>query len=372
MTKFLVLTELYQAIQQNSKQTKNILWVCSPQLSAAAHKVFSQEILKNPPTDMRFIFQLNQEAVKEQKINPYEIQYLKEHFKNCSIKSHDNLNSNIYLFDNSALITSATLTQTSFENTPEIGVTVENPEEIEKIKTFFNQTLWQNAKSINDLQTYKKNWNLSQKTATKNFKPKKNQTHTTIHDWTDDYKSTWYIGIPNRITTKNETKIKKQASWPSDLNIVGDVGYNAFKQLKLGDLTYLINLYKKHGKIDIELARVCDKIKVETDDGDLHFACRIEKKYVLEREQFYELLKNLHINSRLSETILSPEQLKIVTETLASIKKKRKKKNKTSKSTQTKTTEKKKNKKSTQKQKANHQKELNKSRKPSIKETLGS
>jgi hypothetical protein len=342
MAKFLALTELYQTIQQNSSQTKNTLWVCSPNLSAGAHKVFSQQIIKNPPTDTRFIFQLNDTTIKQGKTNPYEIQYIKEHFKNSIIKTLDNQNSNIYIFDNSALITSATLTQTALENNPEIGILVETPEELEKIKTFFNQTLWQKAKSITELQKHKKNWNLTQKNSAKNPKPKKNKSHTTIKDWTEENANTWYIGILNHLTTKNERYIRKQASWPTEFSIVGDVGYNAFKQLKLDDLTYLINLYKKHGKIEIELARVRDKIKVETDDGDLHLAGQIEKKYMLEREQFYELLKNLHINSRLSETILNVEQVKQLTDALSSIKKKRKKK--THKPTQTKTSSKEKRK----------------------------
>ena len=348
MAKFLAQTELYKIIKQNSQQTKNILWVCSPKLSKDAHKVFSQEITKNSPTDTRFIFQLNDNTVKHAQTNPYEIQYLKEHIKNSTVKTSDNLSSNLYIFDNSVLLTSDILTQTALENNQETGILLTNPEELEKIKTFFNQTLWQNAKSITDLQKHKKNWNYTQKTASKNATQKKNKPHTQINDWTDETTNTWYIGIPDRIATKNESLIKKQTSWPTELFIVGDVGYGAFKQLKLGDILYLTHLYKKHGKINIELARIYDKRTVETDDGDLHLACQVEKKYVLEREQFYDLLKNLHITSRSSETMLESEQLKLLTDTLASIKKKRKKKTNPKNSSQ--------NKKS--KQKIKHKKTL--------------
>ena len=89
-------------------------------------EVFSQEILKNPPADIRFIFQVNDFNVDSGKVNPYEIQYLLEHFKDISIKSHENFNSNICIFDDSALITSATLTEAAFETNIESGVLLES------------------------------------------------------------------------------------------------------------------------------------------------------------------------------------------------------------------------------------------------------
>ena len=67
MARFLCNTELYEIILQKSLDTRNILWVCSPSLGLGAHRVFSQEILKNPPADIRFIFQVNDFNVDSEK-----------------------------------------------------------------------------------------------------------------------------------------------------------------------------------------------------------------------------------------------------------------------------------------------------------------
>lgn len=280
MAKFLSCKELYETIQQKSLEAKEILWVCSPYLGLEAHKVFSQEILKNPPSDIRFVFRLNETSVRRGEVNPYEIQYFMEHFKGSSIKSHDAFHSKIYLFDNSALITSADLTKTAFESNIEVGVLLEDSQ-VDEVKNFFTQSLWETAKPIGDLKKFKQIWNLTQESV-ESSNLKKAKPHTKIKDWTDDYVNTWYIGVPYRISAKTERKIKKETNWRTGLSLVGDVGYRTFKQLKLGDLAYLANLNKKRGKIEIELARIFDKNRVETDEGDLHFAYETEHTCLLE------------------------------------------------------------------------------------------
>ena len=98
MTRLLCNTQLYETILQKSLGAKEILWVCSPSLSSGAHRVFSQELLKNPPADIRFVFRVNDFAVKEGESNPYEIQYIMEHFKGAKIRYNENFHSNIYIF----------------------------------------------------------------------------------------------------------------------------------------------------------------------------------------------------------------------------------------------------------------------------------
>jgi hypothetical protein len=323
MARFLNNTQLYETILQKSSETKDTLLVCSPSIGSGAHKVFSQEILKNPPADIRFVFQVNDSAVKRGEVNPYEIQYLIEHFEGVSIKSNDNFHSNIYIFDNSALITSASLTKAAFESSVEAGVLLEGTG-VEEAKGFFNSSLWNSAKSIGDLKKYKQMWNLAQKTA-KNSNIKKVKPHTEIKDWTNAYTNTWYIGVPKWLSPKFERKIKKVTNWPTNLSVIGDVGYTAFLQLKLGDNAYIADLNKR-GKIGIELVRITDKARVETDEGDYHAAFETEKAYQLEREPFYAMLKNANISSKTSETILNDEQLNQVAIVLASIKRKRKRK----------------------------------------------
>jgi hypothetical protein len=336
MAKFLSCSELYETIQQKSSKTKNCLWVCSPQLGSGALKIFSQEIIKNPPADMRFLFQLNDSSIQLGQINPYEIQCIMEHLEGAIIKVQDTLNANLYIFDEIALVTSANLTESAIENNNEVGLILEG-EEATEIKAFFDRNLWQNpnAKNIGNLKKLKKTWNLTQKTTLKNAPLKKNKPHTKIHEWTDDYVNSWYFGVLFRVPQKIEHKIKKETSWPNELLLVADIGYNAFKQLKLGDLTYIANLYKRSRTIEIQLARVFDKAKVETDSGDLHLACQVEKNYQLERARFPDLLKNTHIHSRASETMLNQEQLKLIKDTLDSIKHKRKKASSTKKPTLT-------------------------------------
>ncbi len=323
MTRFLHNTELYETVLQKSLGAKEILWVCSPSLGLGAHRVFSQEILKNPPADIRFMFRVNEFAVKEGEVNPYEIQYLMEHFKGISIKSHENFHSNIYIFDNSALITSATLTEEAFESNTEVGVLLEGSD-AEDVKNFFTQSLWNTSKSIGELKKYKLMWNLAQKT-TKKTNPKKVKPHTKIKDWTNAYINTWYIGVSNWISAKSERKIKKETNWRTNLSVLGDVGYHAFTQVKLGDYAYIADLSKR-GKIEIEFVQISDKAHVETDEGDYHCAFEVEKKYLLEREQFFDMLKNSNISSKTSETILNDDQLKQVANVLSSIKRKRKRK----------------------------------------------
>ena len=323
MTKLLCNKELYETILQKSLGTKEILWVCSPSLGSGAHRVFSQEILKNSPADTRFVFRLNDFAVKEGEINPYEIQYFIEHFKGAKIKSNENFHSNIYIFDNSALLTSATLTEEAFESNIEVGVLLEGTD-AEEIKSFFNESLWNTSKPIGELKKYKLMWNLAQET-TKKVNLRKTKPHTQIKDWTNDSINTWFIGVSQWLSKKSEHKIKKETNWQTNLSVLGDVGYNFFSHVKLGDDAYIADLSKR-GKIEIELVRIFDKARVETDEGDLHAVFEIEKNYTLEREPFHEMLKNANISSKTSETILNDNQLNQISIVLSSIKRKRKRK----------------------------------------------
>jgi hypothetical protein len=323
MNQLLRKTELYETVLQKSLCTKEILWVCSPSLGSGAHRVFSQEILKNPPADTRFIFRVNDFAVKEGKFNPYEMQYLMEHFKGAKIKSNENFNSNIYIFDNSALLTSATLTEEAFENNSEVGVLIEGSD-VEELRSFFNESLWNTSKPMGDLKKYKNLWNLAQKSS-KKVNLKKIKPHTKIRDWTNEFVNTWFIGVSHWLSSKSEHKIKKETNWQPNLSVLGDVGYNFFSHVKLGDFVYIADLSKR-GKVGIELVRISDKAHVETDEGDLHGAFETEKIYTLEREPFYEMLKNANISFKTSETILNKNQLNQLSIILSSIKRKRKRK----------------------------------------------
>jgi hypothetical protein len=322
MSRFLSNTELYQTVLGKSLHTKQILWVCSTSIGLGAHRVFSQEILKTSPVDMRFVFQLDDAAVKRGEVNPYEIQYLIEHFRGIAVKSNENFHSNIYIFDDSALITSAALTEAAFENNIEAGVLLEGSD-AEQVKAFFTQNLWDTSKALGDLKKYKLLWNLTQK-STKKSSTKKVKPHTQIQDWTNAYTNTWYMGVSNWLSKKSERKVKKETSWQQNISVLGDVGYHAFTQVKLGDFAYIADSSKR-GKVEVEFVRIMDKARVETDDGDYHCSFEIEQKFVLERDKFFDLLKHLGISSKTSESTLNDDQLKQVADVLSSIKRKRKK-----------------------------------------------
>ena len=324
MVRFLCNAQLYEAILQKSSETKETLLVSTTSIGFGAHKVFSQEIIKNPPKDIRFLFRLSDSAVKRGKTNPYEIQYMLEHIKGINIKSNEYFHSNIYIFDNSAIMTSAALTKSAFECDTEAGVLLEGTE-AEQVKAFFNDYLWGSAKAIGDLKKYKQMWNLTQKTDKKR-NIKKIKPHIEIDDWTNAADvSTWFIGVAKHLSPKFERQIKKETNWQTSLSVVGDIGYHAFTQLKLGDYAYIADLSKR-GKIVIDFGRVFDRARVETDEGDLHIAFEKEKNYVLQREKFFEMLKNANIRSKTSEIALNNDQLNQIALILSSIKRKRKRK----------------------------------------------
>ena len=208
MARFLSCGELYETIQQKSSVTKEILWVCSPSLGLDAHEIFSQEIIKNPPADIRFVFRVDEAAVKRGKVNPYEIQYFMEHFKSGSIRIADGFHSNIYIFDNAALITSASLTKTAFENDVEAGVLLEGHRS-RGVKSFFDQRFMgtlKNGKRLKEVQASMEQL----KRAGKNSNPKKSKPHTIIKDWTNDYVQHLVHRYPQPNPAKNRTQDKKR------------------------------------------------------------------------------------------------------------------------------------------------------------------
>ena len=58
-------------------------------------------------------------------------------------------------------------------------------------------------------------------------------------------------------------------------------------------------------------------IKVETDEGDMHFAYTTRKTYLIERKRFYEMLQNATIGLKNSEIMLNEYQLKQINGTLS-------------------------------------------------------
>ncbi len=309
MSRFVTGCELYDLIQQKSSLAKDILWVCSPCLGVGAHQIFSQNIVKSPPGDIRFVFRVDEVSVKSGDVDPYEVQYMVEHFKN--VKTNDFFDCKIYAFDDSAIVCSANLTMAAFESNFEAGVLLEQ-QEAEKVKEFFTSTLWNKATTIRSLEKYKKLWNCLQPSARDRYGKLK---HTLIKKWTDEGVSTWYFNAPFYFSKKTVHKIIKQTNLPKDLGVLGDIHISAFRNLKLGDLVVTTDFNKKRGLIKVELGRVFDKCKLETDDGDYHFVYEILKTYKVDRNKLITTLSALKIYKK-TDIKLGDEQFQAILNTI--------------------------------------------------------
>ena len=89
--------------------------------------------------------------------------------------------------------------------------------------------------------------NLAHK-ATKKENLKKVKSHTKIKDWTNAYINTWYMGVSKWVSAKSERKVMKETSWQTTLSVLGDIGYHAFTQIKLGDYAYIADLTKRQSR----------------------------------------------------------------------------------------------------------------------------
>jgi hypothetical protein len=217
------------------------------------------------------------------------------------------------------LVTSATLTKTSFEKDVEAGVLLEGAE-VDQVKNHFSENLWENAKPIKDYKKLKKTWNHKDK-STIIKKRSKTKCEMKIKKWTDDSASVWYFSIQDPPPKNILRKIRKEANWTDKWELVSDIGPTAYKQLKLGDKAFLADLTKNRlNTIPIVFAGVLDKCRVLTDWGDLHFAYEQEKIYPIERNQFFEMLKNSRISPKNSEIRLTQEQKNLIVSTVTSVK----------------------------------------------------
>ncbi len=329
MAKFLFGTQLYEAMQQKSKQAKQSLWICSPRLGYGAHEVLSQETLKTLPPDTRFLFPINDAAVKAGEINPYEAEFLQMHYPNSCMRTLDGFGLNIYVFDDLALVTSAVFAKSAFERFMEAGVLLDGAE-AEGLKNFFCSCLWENAKPVKDLRRLKKLWNHTTKSIPV-IKLVKAKAPPKIENWTDEAFGSWYFLLLDSTVKKVARKIQKEANWPKTFSLATDIGPNAFRKLKPGDNAFLADLSKNRSEVPVHFARIFDKSRAETDVGDLHFAYEPKKTYLIERSSLYEILKKVGIHAKSSEIQLTQEQAKLLTSSFESIKPKKKPRKRTKK-----------------------------------------
>jgi hypothetical protein len=317
MAKFLSEKELYPTVKERSAQTKNVLWVCSPYLGLNAHEVFSEEIAKNPPKHVRFIFKLEKRSVEKGAVNPHEIEYFKKHVKKCKIKTNNTFHSKIYIFDDSALVTSANLSKAAFEKSIEAGVILTG-EQVKKVKRRFER-LWKSSDPIKNLDDYKKAWKTATGARDKgdyHSKPKV-KAHTTVDPWDEEIENKWLLRITGETSKRTQGLVEEATKWKENEGLVSDLSFKAFNSLGTSDIIYLQIDYEKNRVPEIEKGRIIDKREVETGSGgNYHAAYKSIKKKKVEKNVLAECLKELRIEKSQEGVPLSNQQGKLLEQLL--------------------------------------------------------
>jgi hypothetical protein len=322
MVRFLSEKELYPVILKESTKARNILWVCSPYLGQDAHEVLSSKIMKTPPKDIRFVFRLNSLSVKRGEVNPYEVEYFLEHFRNSNVKTNDSFHSKIYIFDNSALVTSANLSKRAFERNIEVGVFLQH-EQMKKVKEFFER-LWNISERVDNLDNYKNEWNkvkTDRERSDDRSSKKAIRPHTKIQRWNEDIADKWFMYITEEFTRKTEKTILKDTHWSDQLDLVADLKLGTYKSLRLGDIVYIFyTTGKNKNAVEFEEGRVKDKREIETKEGNYHFVyealSKRKRSFSLDKGEFDQLKKKFNINEDDYEVLLNKKQADILNKTL--------------------------------------------------------
>jgi len=275
MTRFLSEKELYPVVRQLSSKSEDVFWVASPYLGLRAHQVFSHKIVDAPPKDVRFIFGLDERAVGEGAVNPHEIEYFQKLFDNRNIRTNSALHAKLYIFDKKALVTSANLSQTAFQRNIEVGALVEG-EQVEKIKRFYVK-LWNDSDPIGNLDNYKKIWDRARRTKewdeSSGIYRKSKRRHTKIEPWGEQFLG-WIIPVFEEMKPETASKVRRATGWKPPNWITG-IDREIFDLMKKGHVVFLVNMFSK--RKTLSMVRVKDKQRVETEEGDYHFAYRPEK-----------------------------------------------------------------------------------------------
>lgn len=311
MAKFLSEKELYPAVKEKSAKTKDVLWVCSPYLGYGAHEVFSEEIGRTPPGDVRFIFKLSMRPVKRGVVNPHEIEYIQKHLKGCKIKTNDIFHSKIYIFDDSAVITSANLSKTAFGKNIEAGVLL-NGAQFTKAKRFF-ENLWKRSDPIKNLNDFKRAWRTTKGTGNKGDLRTKTKVkpHTSIQAWDENLENKWLVHITDETDRETERSIYEATNWKESGELVTDLRRATYNSVGTGDIIYLQIDYEENQKPKIEKGKVIDKRMVETDRGGkyhLAYESIVEKK--IEKSKLEQWLEESKIGNYRDAVLLNNQQAK--------------------------------------------------------------
>jgi len=138
--------ELVQELRKRAENVKSRLWVCVPYLGKtdAVLKILGKNWLENEAVEVRLLT----DVADMRAINTV---MLKTFHERGDVKTLTGVHAKIYIIDDSALITSANLTETAFSKRYEIGIFLEDAK---NLATIF-QDWWSKAEKLNSIETAK-------------------------------------------------------------------------------------------------------------------------------------------------------------------------------------------------------------------------
>jgi len=290
MTRFLSEKELYPVVRQLSSKSEDVFWVASPYLGLRAHQVFSHKIVDAPPKDVRFIFGLDERAVREGAVNPHEIEYFQKLFNNRNIRTNSTFHAKLYVFDKKALVTSANLSQTAFQRNVEVGALVEG-EQVEKIKRFYEK-LWNDSDPIGNLDKYKKICDKARRTKewdeSSGIYRKSKRRHTKIEPWDERFLG-WIISFHEKMKPGTVSEVRRATGWKR--NWITGIDREIFDLMKKRHIVFLVDMFSR--RKTLSMVRVKDKRRVETGEGEYHFAYKPQKDAKVDTDKIMTELRRL-------------------------------------------------------------------------------
>jgi hypothetical protein len=207
------------------------------------------------------------------------MEYFLQHFKNSSIRVDNTFHSKIYIFDNSALVTSANLSKTAFGKNIEAGVLLQH-NQAEEAKRFFER-LWRKAKRVPNLNEYKTIWNATnskRRIHSDQDHVSRSKPHTKIISWNDDNAESWLFVTSEFMSDRTKEIIEKETNW-NEMEILSDLSHQTYSEVKLGDIIYICDISDKLDRtVEIQEGRVKDKRRIVIPNGGGNYHIAYEEK----------------------------------------------------------------------------------------------
>jgi len=142
--RFLHGSNLSNKIYELSERVKERVYVATPFASRNAHELLSEKIRE--VSDVKFIVNFCERNIRSGSISPEGVKKLKRISR--GIHSCDYLHGKLYLFDKTAVVTSANLSETAFSGgSLEFGIAINEPDTVNEIAKLYTE-LWKGSRPI--------------------------------------------------------------------------------------------------------------------------------------------------------------------------------------------------------------------------------